>query len=342
MKILLQRVSSAKVEIGGEVAGTVGPGYLALVGCRAGDVPEDADRLAAKTAALRVFEDAEGRMNRSILDAGGAVLAISQFTLYADTRKGNRPSFVDSGPPDAARVLYDRFCADLRSLLGPGRVATGRFGADMRVSLVNEGPCTIELKSETAREPSASPRPKLPLPALELVPVDSPALEARAMEIAREAWPPTYSGLIPDAQVPYMIARMYSPESSWADTAAGSPFFLVRADGADAGVCSFDLSKRGEGGSAELHKLYTLPAYWGRGVGGALLDEICRRLAAAGAQSVWLRVNKRNERAQKAYRAAGFRRVRGVCDDIGGGFVMDDWIYEKDLRFDRNPPPQAQ
>lgn len=339
MKVLLQRVSSAKVEIAGETVGAVGPGYLALVGCRAGDVPEDADRLAAKTAALRVFEDAEGRMNRSLGDTGGAVLAISQFTLYADTRKGNRPSFVDAGPPDAARTLYDRFCADLRSLLGPGRVATGRFGADMRVSLVNEGPCTIELRSEVACEPSSSPRPRLPLPALELVPVDSPALEARAMEIAREAWPPTYAGLIPEEQVPYMIGRMYSPEAIRADTTAGSPFFLVRADGADAGVCSFDLSKRGDGGSAKLHKIYTLPSYWGRGVGAALLGEICRRLAAAGAQSVWLRVNKRNERAQKAYRAAGFRRDRGLCEDIGGGFVMDDWVYSKPLfREDRDVP----
>ena len=341
MKILLQRVSSAKVEIAGETVGAVGPGFMALVGCRTGDLPEDADRLAAKTAALRVFEDSEGRMNRSLGDVGGAVLAISQFTLYADTRKGNRPSFVEAGSGDAARVLYDRFCADLRSLLGAGRVATGRFGADMRVSLVNEGPCTVELRSEVSREPSASPRPRLPVPALSLVPVDSPALEARAMEIAREAWPPTYSGIIPDAQVPYMIERMYSPEAIRADAAAGSPFFIVRADGADAGVCSFDLSKRGPDGSAELHKLYTLPAYWGRGFGGAVLAEISRRLAAAGASGVWLRVNKRNERAQKAYRAAGFRRDRGACDDIGGGFVMDDWIYSKKLSPELRDVPQA-
>lgn len=331
MKVLLQRVSSAKVEIAGETAGAVGPGFLALVGCREGDAPEDADRLAAKTAALRVFEDAEGRMNRSVVDTGGSVLAVSQFTLYADTRKGNRPSFVEAGNGDSARVLYDRYCADLRSLLGPGRVATGRFRAEMRVSLVNEGPCTIELKSETAREPSASPRPKLPLPALEFVPVDTPELEARAAEIAREAWPPTYSGIIPDEQIPYMIGRMYSPEAIRSDTAAGSPFFIVRADGADAGVCSFDLSKRGEGDSAELHKIYVLPAYWGRGAGGAILAEISRRLAESGAKSAWLRVNKRNARAQKAYAAAGFKRVRGVCDDIGGGFVMDDWIYAKPL-----------
>ena len=341
MKVLLQRVSSAKVEIGGETVGAVGPGFMALVGCRTGDVPEDADRLAAKTAALRVFEDAEGRMNRSLGDTGGAVLAISQFTLYADTRKGNRPSFVEAGSGDAARVLYDRFCADLRSLLGPARVATGRFGADMRVSLVNEGPCTVELRSEVAREPSASPRPRLPLPALELVPVNSPEREARALKIAREAWPPTYAGIIPEAQVPYMIGRMYSPETIRSDTAAGSPFFLVQADGADAGVCSFDLSKRGEGGSAELHKLYTLPAWWGRGMGEALLGEICRRLAAAGARSVWLRVNKRNERAQKAYRAAGFRRERGLCEDIGGGFVMDDWVYSKTLFPEGRDVPQT-
>ncbi|MBQ7667340.1 MAG: D-tyrosyl-tRNA(Tyr) deacylase [Kiritimatiellae bacterium] len=148
MKILLQRVSSAKIEIGGEIAGAVGSGYLALVGCHTGDTPENADKLAAKTVALRVFEDEGGKMNRSIADTGGSVLAVSQFTLYADTRKGNRPSFVDAGDPAAASALYDRYCARLREALGPDRVATGRFGADMRVSLVNEGPCTIELRSE--------------------------------------------------------------------------------------------------------------------------------------------------------------------------------------------------
>ena len=331
MKLLLQRVSRASVSVGGETVGAVGPGYMALVGCRSGDTPEDADRLAVRAAALRVFEDAEGRMNRSVLDVGGSVLAISQFTLYADTRKGNRPSFVQAGDPVLAERLYDRLCADLRSLLGPGRVATGRFGADMRVELVNEGPCTIELVSEVATSPTASPRPRLPLPALEFVPVDTDALAARARAIAEAAWPPTYEGLIPPAQIPYMIERMYAPEAIRADTAAGSPFYLLRADGADAGVCSFDLTKRDERGGAEPHKLYTLPADWGRGLGRLALDEICRRCREAGATSVWLRVNKGNARAQKAYRAAGFANVRAVCTDIGGGFVMDDFVFVRPL-----------
>ena len=117
-----------------------------------GDVPEDAERLAAKTAALRVFEDAQGRMNLSIRDTGGSVLAVSQFTLYADTSRGNRPSFVEAGDGASASALYDRYCEALRALLGPDRVATGRFRSEMRVSLVNEGPCTIELKSERARQ----------------------------------------------------------------------------------------------------------------------------------------------------------------------------------------------
>ena len=150
MKILLQRVSEASVAIDGETAGAVGRGYLALVGCRGGDTAEDCDRLAARTASLRVFEDDAGRMNRSVLDIGGGILAVSQFTLYADTRKGNRPSFVEAGDPAEAELLYERFLADLRSLLGPDRVAQGRFGADMKVSLVNDGPVSIELREENA------------------------------------------------------------------------------------------------------------------------------------------------------------------------------------------------
>ena len=148
MKILLQRVSSAKVEIGGETAGAIGPGFLALVGCHCGDTSAEADKLAAKTVALRVFADEAGKMNLSVADVGGSVLAVSQFTLYADTRKGNRPSFVDTGRADAALALYERYCERLREALGSHRVATGRFGADMKVSLVNEGPCTIELRCE--------------------------------------------------------------------------------------------------------------------------------------------------------------------------------------------------
>ena len=315
--------------IGGERVGEIGPGYLALVGCREGDTPEDADRLAVRAANLRVFEDAEGRMNRSVLDVGGSILAVSQFTLYADTRKGNRPSFVLAGDPALAEALYERAVADLRTLLGAGRVATGRFGADMKVALVNDGPCTIELVSEVASAPTNSPRPRLQLPALELLEVGGDAaLQERARAIAEKAWPPTYRGIIPEAQIPYMIGRMYSPEAIREAAAAGTPFYLVRADGADAGVCSVDLRPAADG-SAELHKLYTLPAYWGRGIGGWLLAELCRRAKEAGATSVWLRVNKNNARAQKAYRAAGFSNVRAVCTDIGEGFVMDDFVFAR-------------
>ncbi|MBR1835913.1 MAG: D-tyrosyl-tRNA(Tyr) deacylase [Kiritimatiellae bacterium] len=150
MRILLQRVLSAAVAVGGETVGSIGPGLLALVGCRTGDAEADADRLAARTAAMRVFEDADGRMNRSVADSGGAVLAVSQFTLYADTRKGNRPSFIAAGDPAAAEKLYDRYCEALRAAIGPDRVATGRFGADMRIEAVLDGPCTIGLESGAA------------------------------------------------------------------------------------------------------------------------------------------------------------------------------------------------
>ncbi len=331
MKILLQRVSRASVTVGGETVGAIGSGLLALVGCREGDAAEDADRLAVRTSALRVFADGGGRMNLSLADTGGAVLAVPQFTLYADTRKGNRPSFVHAGDPAAAAVLCDRYAADLRSLLGAGRVAEGRFGADMRVELANEGPCTVMLESETSETPAKSPRPRLPLPQLELVPVATGELEERARAVAWGAWPATYRGLIPEAQIPYMIGRMYSPEAIRAETAAGTPFYLLRADGRDAGICSFDLTKRGEGLSAELHKIYLLPAYWGRGIGNWLLGEMAARAKAAGAASLWLRVNKGNVRAQKAYKAAGFANVRAVCTDIGEGFVMDDYVFARRL-----------
>lgn len=335
MKILLQRVVRAAVRADGVTTGSVGCGFLALVGCRSGDLPEDADRLAMRTAALRVFEDEGGRMNRSVVDCGGAVLAVSQFTLYADTRKGNRPSFVEAGDPQKAVVLYERFCADLRSILGSSRLATGRFGADMAIDAALDGPCTIELRSECALEPSASPRPRIPPPSLRFVPVDSPEREILARHIAEQAWPSTYAGIIPDEQIPYMIGRMYSPEAIRSDTAGGAPFFLLEADGVAAGVCSFDLSRRGDDGSAELHKLYLLEPWRGRGVGAMALAEIKRRLVEAGATSVWLRVNKQNVRAQAAYKAAGFRRAESLCTDIGEGFKMDDFVYRTTLRQPR-------
>jgi D-tyrosyl-tRNA(Tyr) deacylase len=147
MRALLQRVSTASVEVAGERVGEIGDGLLALVAAGVGDGRPDALRLARKIAALRVFGDAEGRMNRSLAEVGGAVLCVSQFTLYADTRRGNRPGFTAAAPPDLGRELVDDVAAELRSL--GLSVETGRFGAEMRVSLVNEGPVTIWLDTAT-------------------------------------------------------------------------------------------------------------------------------------------------------------------------------------------------
>ena len=170
-----------------------------------------------------------------------------------------------------------------------------------------------------------------PLPRLELLEVGTDAARAaRAKAVAEKAWPPTYSGIIPAAQIPYMIDRMYSPEAIRAAAAERTPYYLVLADGVDAGVCSIDLRPAADG-AAELHKIYLLPEWWGRGMGAWLLAELCRRAKDAGATRVWLRVNKRNVRAQKAYRAAGFANVRALCTDIGGGFVMDDFIFERHM-----------
>jgi D-tyrosyl-tRNA(Tyr) deacylase len=148
MKLLVQRVSYASVEVGGRVAGQIGAGLLVLVGCRAGDGEADADYLADKVTALRIFRDARERMNLSLLDTGGAMLVVSQFTLYADTRRGNRPGFDLAGPPAVAERLCDYFAERVRSKLGAERVATGEFGADMQVALCNDGPVTIELCSD--------------------------------------------------------------------------------------------------------------------------------------------------------------------------------------------------
>ena len=170
-----------------------------------------------------------------------------------------------------------------------------------------------------------------PLPQLALLAVGSDEARAtRAKAIAEKAWPPTYSGIIPAAQIPYMIERMYSPAAIRKAAAAGTPYYLVQADGADAGVCSIDLRPAADG-SVELHKIYLLPEWWGRGIGAWLLAELCRRAKEAGATRVWLRVNKLNARAQKAYSAAGFSNICALCTDIGGGFVMDDFIFERSL-----------
>jgi D-aminoacyl-tRNA deacylase len=140
VRALVQRVSSASVSVDGERVSEIGPGMLVLLGVRRGDGPEQADRIARKLLALRVFEDDEGRMNLSVADVGGEVLCVSQFTLYGDARKGNRPSYVEAAPPEEAEPLYERVRAALAA-------KGGRFGARMRVELVNDGPVTLMLES---------------------------------------------------------------------------------------------------------------------------------------------------------------------------------------------------
>jgi D-tyrosyl-tRNA(Tyr) deacylase len=139
VRVVVQRVARASVRPGG----AVGSGLLALVGIADGDTEADADRLAGRVARLRVFEDGDGKFDRSLLDMGGAALVVSQFTLIADTAKGNRPSFSRAARPDVAEPLYRRFCASLAALGVP--VETGVFGARMEVELVNDGPVTIVL-----------------------------------------------------------------------------------------------------------------------------------------------------------------------------------------------------
>lgn len=141
MRALIQRVSDASVTVGDRVTGKIGPGLLILVCAMQGDDETCADKLAARIAKLRIFRDEEGKMNRSLLDTGGAALVVSQFTLAADTRSGNRPGFSSAAPPATGRALYDRFATALRGL--GVAVETGEFGADMRVALTNSGPVTI-------------------------------------------------------------------------------------------------------------------------------------------------------------------------------------------------------
>ena len=151
MRAVVQRVSQASVTVGDEVVGAIGQGLLILLGIGVGDSEAEARLLAEKTANLRIFADEEGRFNRSLLDVGGEALVVSQFTLYADTRRGRRPSFSDAAPPEIAAPLVDIFADELRRL--GVAVSTGRFGAMMQVALVNDGPVTILLDSATFREP---------------------------------------------------------------------------------------------------------------------------------------------------------------------------------------------
>ncbi len=144
MRCIVQRVSQAKVEIAGKVAGEIGPGLMILVCAMRGDEASNAEQLAKKVAALRIFADEAGKMNKSIMDVGGSALVISQFTLAADTSRGNRPGFSMAADPELGRNLYEEFCDQLGGL--GVVVATGEFGADMAVTLTNDGPVTIWLE----------------------------------------------------------------------------------------------------------------------------------------------------------------------------------------------------
>jgi len=145
VRVVLQRVSEASVGVGGSVIGEIGLGHVLLVGFTPGDSEEQLTWMAEKIIGLRVFKDEDEKMNLSLDDVGGSLLVVSQFTLYGDTHKGRRPSFIHAAPPDIAVPLYERFVALLEGRL-PGRVATGRFGAMMDVALVNDGPVTLVLE----------------------------------------------------------------------------------------------------------------------------------------------------------------------------------------------------
>jgi D-aminoacyl-tRNA deacylase len=143
MRAVVQRVSEARVVVDGKTVGAIEAGLCVLLGVATGDAATDAERLAGKVARLRIFENDDGRFDRSVLDTGGAALVVSQFTLIADTTKGNRPSFTQAATPEQAEPLYETFCAAVRELGVP--VETGVFGARMQVELVNDGPVTLVL-----------------------------------------------------------------------------------------------------------------------------------------------------------------------------------------------------
>jgi D-tyrosyl-tRNA(Tyr) deacylase len=145
MKLVVQRVKQASVTVDGEKIAEIGHGLLVLAGVSHSDTPFDARHLAKKTAQLRIFEDEDGKMNLSVQDVGGEVLAVSQFTLYGDCGKGNRPSFIEAARPERGELLFNEYVAALEALGFPRK--TGRFGADMKVELLNDGPVTILLES---------------------------------------------------------------------------------------------------------------------------------------------------------------------------------------------------
>ena len=148
MRVVLQRVKEASVTVDGKVVGAIGPGLLVLLGVGKGDTEADVDFMVDKVPGLRIFEDAAGKMNHSLVDGSKALLAVSQFTLFADTKKGRRPSFIDAMPPEEAKRLYALFCERCRA--AGLTVAEGIFAADMKVALVNDGPVTIIMDSRTA------------------------------------------------------------------------------------------------------------------------------------------------------------------------------------------------
>lgn len=147
MRALIQRVKHADVVINGRVNGEIGPGLLVLLGVHITDTQEDIDWLVKKVSQLRVFDDENGVMNRSVMDVDGEVLVVSQFTLYASTKKGNRPSYINAAPPEAAVPLYEAFVESMSTAIKK-RVPTGVFGADMKVSLLNDGPVTIMIDTK--------------------------------------------------------------------------------------------------------------------------------------------------------------------------------------------------
>ena len=147
MRIVIQRVQRASVMIDNQLFSEIGAGLMILVGVREGDEPADMQWLAAKAAAMRIFDDENGVMNRSVMDVDGEILAVSQFTLNASTKKGNRPSYIHAAGHDVAIPLYESFCAELESITGK-TVKRGQFGADMKVELINDGPVTIIVDSK--------------------------------------------------------------------------------------------------------------------------------------------------------------------------------------------------
>lgn len=146
MRVVVQRVTEASVTIDGETISAINEGLLLLIGITHSDSEKEIDRITRKIVTLRIFDDEKGVMNRSVQDIGGSILAVSQFTLYGNCKKGNRPSYIDAAPGAVSEPLYDAFCDRLEQLL-PGKIQRGRFGADMKVHLLNNGPVTILLDS---------------------------------------------------------------------------------------------------------------------------------------------------------------------------------------------------